>query len=317
MHAIIEPTATALHCHLDGADASLRLDRADALARLQAWGERCGQAMTTNDDAALLAIGRELHAWLDTPAWISQWARDEAVQRLEIRAPEPAEPLAAALLACPWEFIADEQGFIAATRATPLHIIRVRGEASADDIEAAARAVARRSEADAIAAAGQLDEALEILRGEVLSVFERLEDSREKAITQGRIADVLLAAGQLDEAMALQQERLPVVTALGDPEGLAHIRYSMANIRLARGEHESGNLQQIYEELTEAFQISCQQGHPDAVGGIGLLLVQVLAMGGLRDEAIETLDTTEDAFTTLRDLDGLAQVKQLRQMLGI
>ena len=40
-------------------------------------------------------------------------------------------------------------------------------------------------------------------------------------------------------------------------------------------------------------------------------------MGGLRDEAVETLDTTEDAFTTLRDLDGLAQVKQLRQMLGI
>lgn len=315
MHAIIEPTAAHLHCHLSDAPESLQLDRADALARLQAWGERCAKAVEANDDTALLAIGRELHDWLDNPAWVSQWARNEDVQRLEIRAAEPTEALAAALLACPWEFLADEQGFIAAGRATPLHVIRVRGEASADDIEAAARAVARRSEADAIAAAGRLDEALEILQNEVLSVFERLEDSRETAITQGRIADILLATGQLDEAMALQEARLPVVTALGDQEGLAHIRYSMANIRIARGEHESGNLQQIYEELTEAFQISCQQGHADAIGGIGLLLVQVLAMGGLRDEAVETLDTTEDAFTTLRDLDGLAQVKQLRQML--
>ena len=158
MHAIIEPTAAHLHCHLSDAPDSLQLDRADALARLQAWGERCAKAVEANDDDALLAIGRELHAWLDSPAWISQWARDEAVQRLEIRAAEPTEPLAAALLACPWEFLADEQGFIAAGRATPLHIIRVRGEASADDIEAAARAVARRSEADAIAAGGSLDD---------------------------------------------------------------------------------------------------------------------------------------------------------------
>ena len=37
MHAIIEPTATDLYCHLDGAPDELRLDSADALGRLQAW----------------------------------------------------------------------------------------------------------------------------------------------------------------------------------------------------------------------------------------------------------------------------------------
>ena len=116
--------------------------------------------------------------------------------------------------------------------------------------------------------------------------------------------------------MTMQIDRLPAVTALGDHEGLAHIRYSMANIRLARGEHESGNLQQIYEELAEAFHLSCQYGQPDAIGGIGLLLVQVLAMGGLRDEALETLNTVEDAFTTLRDLDGVGRVRELREALG-
>ena len=67
MHAIIEPTAAHLHCHLSDAPDSLQLDRADALARLQAWGERCAKAVEANDDAALLSIGRELHDWLDNP----------------------------------------------------------------------------------------------------------------------------------------------------------------------------------------------------------------------------------------------------------
>ena len=316
MHAIIEPTDTDLYCHLDGAPEELRLDRADALGRLQAWTVRCREAARSNNDDALLAIGREIFAWLNIPTWISTWARSEGPQRLEIRAANPDEPLAAALLACPWELLADVQGFIAADPARPFEIVRVRGEASAEDIEAATGAVARRGFAENLLAENKLDEALEILGKEVLTVFERLDDNREKAITQGRIADVLFAQGKLDEAMAMQTERLPAVTALGDHEGLAHIRYSMANIRLARGEHESGNLQQIYEELAEAFHLSCQYGQPDAIGGIGLLLVQVLAMGGLRDEALETLNTAEDAFTTLRDLDGIGQVRELREALG-
>ena len=316
MRAIIEPTATDLHCHLDGAPGELRLDRIDALPRLQAWTVRCREASRNNNDAALLAVGRELFAWLDTPAWISTWARGDGPQRLEIRAANPDEALAAALLACPWELLADKDGFIAADPARPFSIVRVRGEASAEDIEAAADAVTRRGFAETLLAEGRLEEALTILTDEVLAVFERLDDTREKAITQGRIAEVLVALGRLDEAMSLHVERLPAVTALGDQEGLAHIRFSMANIRLARGEHESGKLQEIYEELAEAFQISCQLGQPDAIGGIGLLLAQVLAMGGLRDEAFETLNIVEDAFTALRDLDGVEHVRELCEAIG-
>ncbi len=176
-------------------------------------------------------------------------------------------------------------------------------------------ALSRRDYADSLLPEGRLDEALAILGGEVLPIFEAASEAREVAITQGRIADVMVAQGRLDEAMALQTERLPAVTALGDQEGIAHILYSMANIRLARGEHDNGGLQQIYEELAQAFQISCEHGQPDAVGGIGLLLVQVLAMGGLRDEAVETLNVVEDAFTTLRDTDGLGHVRALRDAL--
>ncbi|WP_374246836.1 hypothetical protein [Zoogloea sp.] len=175
--------------------------------------------------------------------------------------------------------------------------------------------LARRDIADSLLMEGRFDEALVILTDEILPHFAETGDTREKAITQGRIADVLFAQGQLDEAMALQAERLPAVTEMGDDEGLAHVLFSMAHIRLARGEHESGNLQQIYEELAQAFQLSCQHGQPDAIGGIGLLLVQVLAMGGLRDDALDTLNVVEDAFTTLRDTDSLARVRDLRGML--
>jgi len=175
--------------------------------------------------------------------------------------------------------------------------------------------LARRDIADSLLMEGRLEEALLILNDEILPHFTETGEAREKAITQGRIADVLFAQGRLDDAMALHAERLPAVTELGDDEGIAHVLFSMANIRLARGEHESGNLQQIYEELAEAFQLSCQHGQPDAVGGIGLLLVQVLAMGGLRDDAMDTLNVVEEAFTTLGDGDSLARVRELRGML--
>lgn len=175
--------------------------------------------------------------------------------------------------------------------------------------------LARRDHADALCAEGRLDDALAIFSDEVLPHFAQAGDAREHAITQGRIADVLLAQGRLDEAMALQAERLPAVTGLDDQEGIAHVLFSMANIRLARGEHESGNLQQIYEELAEAFQLACQHGHPDAIGGIGFTLVQVLAMGGLRDDAIATLGIVEEAYTTLSDTAALGRVRELRGML--
>ena len=175
--------------------------------------------------------------------------------------------------------------------------------------------LARRENADSLLLEGRLDEALTILSDEILPHFIDIGDARETTITQGRIADVLFAQGKLEEAMALQAERLPVVSELGDDEGIAHVLFSMANIRLARGEHESGNLQQIYEELAEAFQLSCRHGQPDAIGGIGMLLVQVLAMGGLRDDAMDTLNVVEEAFTALGDVDSLARVRELRGML--
>ena len=178
------------------------------------------------------------------------------------------------------------------------------------------KAVTQGKIADILASRGQLDEALRILRQEVLLAFERLGDVRSKAVTQGRIADILASRGQLDEALALHEQRLPVAERLGDIDSLAHIRYSMAALRLQRGEHESGGLQRIHDDLVAAFATSRQLGRPDFIGGIGQLLAQVLAMGGAREEARDVLTLAEAAFARLDDAAGLAQVRALRETIG-
>lgn len=90
----------------------------------------------------------------------------------------------------------------------------------------------------------------------------------------------------------------------------------MAALRLQRGEHESGGLQPIHDDLVAAFAISRQLGRPDFIGGIGQLLVQVLAMGSEREEAQDVQTLTEAAFARLDNAAGLARVQALRETIG-
>lgn len=46
-----------------------------------------------------------------------------------------------------------------------------------------------------------------------------------------------------------------------------------------------------------------------------MLLAQVLAMGGLHDEALQVLDAAEQGFRTLSDEVGVRQIEQLRQAI--
>lgn len=147
-------------------------------------------------------------------------------------------------------------------------------------------------------------------------MYERLGDVRSKAVTQGRIADILEARGQLDEALALHEERLPVAERMGDIDSIAHIRYSTARLRLRLGQHQSGGLQRIYDDLAEAFAISRRLGRPDAIGAIGQLLAQVLALAGEREQALAVLALADEAFTRIDAADGLAQVRALRAAIG-
>jgi len=177
------------------------------------------------------------------------------------------------------------------------------------------KAVTQGKIADILQARGELDEALRIRTEEELPVYERLGDVRSKAVTQGQIADILQARGELDEALALQKERLPIAERLGDIDSIAHIKFKMATIRLQRGDHQRGELQQIYDDLAEAFALSRRLGRPDAIGHIGFWLAQVLAMAGHKDDALEVLQQAEEAFAKLGNTQGVSQVRELRELI--
>ena len=169
--------------------------------------------------------------------------------------------------------------------------------------------------ADILQSRGQLDEALRIRLEEELPVYERLGDVRSKAVTQGNIADILQSRGQLDEALALHVERLTVFEQIGDIDGIAHTRFASARLRLGRGDHETGGIQAIYEDLAHAFAILQTLQRPDGIAVVGMFLAQVLAMGGQHDEALQVLDAAEQGFRMLSNEAGVRQIEQLRQAI--
>ncbi|HMV64396.1 MAG TPA: hypothetical protein PKE01_13730, partial [Rhodocyclaceae bacterium] len=138
----------------------------------------------------------------------------------------------------------------------------------------------------------------------------------ERAVTLGKIADIHMARGEFDEALVLQEMRLPVAEQMGDIGGLAHILYSRAQIRLQRGDHHDSGLQAIYEDLARAYAILVKLGRPDGIGAVGTLLAQMLAMGGLRSEALQVLETAEAAWRKIGQMQQVARVAELRQTIG-
>ncbi len=180
-----------------------------------------------------------------------------------------------------------------------------------------AKAVTQGKIGDILMARGQLDEALRILGDEVLPTFERLGDVRAKAVTQGKIGDILMARGQLDEALRIRkEEELPVYERLGDIESIAHVRYSMAQIRLQRGDHERDGLQEICEDMAQAFALLPTLGRPHGLGVVGLRLAEVLAMRGLKDEALVALDEAVAASKGVGDTAGVAKADNLRRAIA-
>ena len=134
---------------------------------------------------------------------------------------------------------------------------------------------------------------------EALVIFARITHPRLTAITKGKIADILQRRGDLDGALAMHLERLPIVEDMGDLESRAHIRFSCAQIRLARGDHERGGMQQIFEEVDAAFRDALQIQRADFIGPIGMLLGQILAGSDQTDAAIQVLTLARDAYDRL------------------
>ena len=178
------------------------------------------------------------------------------------------------------------------------------------------RAVTMGKIADNLYARGDLDEALRIRQDEEIPVYERLGDVRERAVTMGKIADILQARGNLDEALRLYlEENLPAAEAMGDEDGIAHVRFRCAQIRLARGGLEKGEAQEILEELAESFEIIQKIGHAVGVSQVGGLYGQLLALGGLTEEAIGVLDAAAAAYEMLGNADAVAHIRAWQERI--
>ncbi len=148
------------------------------------------------------------------------------------------------------------------------------------------------------------------------SVFERLNDVRSIAVTMGKIADILQQRGETAEALRIQlEEVLPVAQALGDVDLIAHVRFSCARMRLARGGLKQGEAQQIYDELAESFALLQQLQRVDGIAFAGSLLGQVLAWAGHREEALPVLEQSAAAFDTLGMTKNAAETRALQASL--
>ena len=176
-------------------------------------------------------------------------------------------------------------------------------------------AIARGKIADILQAQGDLAEARRIREEECLPAFKALGDTREVALTKGKIADILHAEGDLDGASAMHLDLLPVFQEMNDIDGIAHVRFSCAQLRLARGEHERAGLQTIHDELAEAFAIQRHLQRPDGIGAVGALLGEVLAMGGHPAEAIDVLRKAAEAFAKIGQQGGVDQCNEVIAMI--
>ncbi len=296
-------------------------------------------------DAGLAALAI---AWCDAEGDFPMDLRAPAACRLALRAaaPEPGVLEAAALAAVHYIFNTHGLAREALALAVPAvdrlqamdripghllagHMINAAGQAGdvglqerllelalrSNTLEDGPRAQLLSLRADVLQARGDLDEALRIRTEEMLPAFKALGDKRSLAVTKGQIADVLQARGDLDEALEMHLSRLPDVEAMGDLDSLVHIRFSCACLRLERGDHQADGLQTIATELAEAWNGANRLRRPDAIGAIGALFGQVLAMGGLHDEAVQVLETATAAFDKLGKNDQAAQCRQMIAML--
>ena len=169
--------------------------------------------------------------------------------------------------------------------------------------------------ADILQARGQLDEALRIRQDEELPVYERLGDVREKAVTLGKIADIMEERGQLEEALAMHEKRLQRLRAAGYTQDVAQALYSIAKVRILRGDHLRDGLSAVREALSEAYAIIRKSKRAGALGEIAKLLIPVLQMAGQTEQALDVLGYAEAAFKQLGDAQGIAQMQQFRQQI--
>lgn len=96
---------------------------------------------------------------------------------------------------------------------------------------------------------GNYDQALSLLKKDVLPVFENLGDIRACAVTLGKIADIHFQRCDYDQALHIRQKQLPVFEQVGDIRAYTVSMGKIADIHELRGDHEQALLIRTEEEL--------------------------------------------------------------------
>ncbi|MEQ5869124.1 CHAT domain-containing protein [Sagittula sp. NFXS13] len=101
--------------HIDGrSDALPDSRKVGHVSILDNWTRRYAKAVEVGDQSSILLVGREMLAWLDVGGALAGWL-DANRRGLEILGAGVGE-VTDALLAAPWEVLADDNGFLAEDR---------------------------------------------------------------------------------------------------------------------------------------------------------------------------------------------------------
>jgi tetratricopeptide (TPR) repeat protein len=166
--------------------------------------------------------------------------------------------------------------------------------------------------ADLLNQRGEVDEALRILREEVLPAFERLGDVGERAVALGRVADILYRRGELDEALRIRrEEELPVFERLGDVRARAVTLGQVADILSDRGEVDEALRIFRDEVLPPIRRLQDLYSLKEVLVRLGLLSSRLKQT----DQAIQYLREAQDLAARLND-EILEDIQQLLEYIA-
>jgi tetratricopeptide (TPR) repeat protein len=121
--------------------------------------------------------------------------------------------------------------------------------------------IARGAIADMLFSRGELDEALRIRQEDELPAYERLGDTRSRAIVFAKIADIMEMRGDVDDVLRIRlEEQLPVFDRLGDLRARAVTMGQIADNLCMRGDLDEAlciyrdEELPVYEELGHAHE---------------------------------------------------------------
>ena len=109
----IELIGDEILCSVAAGGREARYQAADALGPLRGWAKRYDDALRTDHEGELAAIGAEMFAWLNKTGWASAWANGAGDRTLEIVVPGDKRAAETALLDAPWELLSRETGPLA------------------------------------------------------------------------------------------------------------------------------------------------------------------------------------------------------------